>query len=438
MLRAVYGFKLCPCSTGSCSSWNDPSTFWTVGCECRWPPEGRRCGNEQASWVISSRGETLYARGLLLKRTRRLGAVLLDRPGRARSLSAERLRRRCGCPWLKDVAGPPCPFRLQRADSKDRSSTSKARAFWASASRATPHAWSHWATDPWGIAILAVVDDRRAPHRAAARRKASARSSCRCRAALGDPGAGRARHTACDPLTDDGPDRRRRRPRAERGAHARDHLAESRHAAPRAQRGFPLAAHADSPWSVYGQRAKTGSGGRPAGRRRACRKGHRAFPGRGGAHLTRQQLGARIAATGVRTEGQALVHLLALASLRGLAVRGPMLGGQHAYALVRDWLGEQPPVDRELALEELARRYLLGHGPADERDLARWSGPHCATSALDCARSHPSSHSAKTGSWTWPGAHRQRSCRHRACSAPSIPSCSAGAHARHSSAHTAP
>ena len=90
--------------------------------------------------------------------------------------------------------------------------------------------------------------------------------------------------------------------------------------------------------------------------------------------LTRQQLGERIAATGVRTEGQALVHLLGLASLHGLAVRGPMIGGQHAYALVHDWLGEQPRVDRELALAELARRYLLGHGPADERDLARWSG----------------------------------------------------------------
>ena len=90
--------------------------------------------------------------------------------------------------------------------------------------------------------------------------------------------------------------------------------------------------------------------------------------------LTRRQLDERIAATGVRTEGQALIHLLALVSLRGLAVRGPMIGGQHAYALVRDWLGEQPRVDREPALAELARRYLLGHGPADERDLARWSG----------------------------------------------------------------
>jgi hypothetical protein len=90
--------------------------------------------------------------------------------------------------------------------------------------------------------------------------------------------------------------------------------------------------------------------------------------------LTREQLGERIARAGVRTEGQALVHVLMLACLRGLAVRGPIAGGRQAYALVRDWLGPLPPVERGRALAELARRYLAGHGPADARDLARWAG----------------------------------------------------------------
>jgi len=90
--------------------------------------------------------------------------------------------------------------------------------------------------------------------------------------------------------------------------------------------------------------------------------------------LTRAQLGERIAAAGVRTEGQALVHILMLACLRGLAVRGPVIGRQHAYALVRDWLGESRPIERDRALAELARRYLAGHGPADDRDLAKWAG----------------------------------------------------------------
>jgi len=92
--------------------------------------------------------------------------------------------------------------------------------------------------------------------------------------------------------------------------------------------------------------------------------------------LTREQLRERIDAVGVRTAGQALVHVLFAASLRGLIVRGPLVGGRHAFVLARDWLGEEAtrPVDRDAALAELARRYLAGHGPATDRDLARWAG----------------------------------------------------------------
>jgi Winged helix DNA-binding domain len=90
--------------------------------------------------------------------------------------------------------------------------------------------------------------------------------------------------------------------------------------------------------------------------------------------LSRAALRERIAAAGVRNEGQALVHLLLLASLRGTIVRGPMIGTEHAFVLVRDWIGEPAPVDRDRALAELARRYLVGHGPAEDRDLAKWAG----------------------------------------------------------------
>jgi hypothetical protein len=89
---------------------------------------------------------------------------------------------------------------------------------------------------------------------------------------------------------------------------------------------------------------------------------------------TRPQLRERLERVGVPVEGQALVHLLFLTTLRGIAVRGPMVGKEHAYVLVRDWLGEQAPIDCEQALAELARRYLIGHAPADDRDLARWAG----------------------------------------------------------------
>ncbi len=89
---------------------------------------------------------------------------------------------------------------------------------------------------------------------------------------------------------------------------------------------------------------------------------------------TRVQLRERLEGAGLPVAGYVLVHLLFLAAARGITVRGPMVGKEHAYVLVRDWLGEQKPVDRTQALAELARRYLVGHGPADDRDLARWAG----------------------------------------------------------------
>ncbi len=95
---------------------------------------------------------------------------------------------------------------------------------------------------------------------------------------------------------------------------------------------------------------------------------------RDGGPLTRDELRARVDAAGVPTGGQALVHLLMLTCLCGIAVRGPLLDGRHAYVLARDWIGPPPRFEREAALAELARRYLAGHAPADDRDLAKWAG----------------------------------------------------------------
>ena len=91
--------------------------------------------------------------------------------------------------------------------------------------------------------------------------------------------------------------------------------------------------------------------------------------------LNRAQLRERLAAAKVPTAGQALVHVLLLASLRGLIVRGPM-DRRAACVCARARLARRAArrVERGTALAELARRYLAGHGPADDRDLARWAG----------------------------------------------------------------
>jgi Winged helix DNA-binding domain len=109
---------------------------------------------------------------------------------------------------------------------------------------------------------------------------------------------------------------------------------------------------------------------------------------------TRAELRDALDSADVPTAGQALIHVLFYASLRGVCVRGPMRGKEHAFVSARDWLspvmgagwtpertspqfvseGVHPAPSRETSLGELARRYLVGHGPAIDADLARWAG----------------------------------------------------------------
>jgi hypothetical protein len=146
--------------------------------------------------------------------------------------------------------------------------------------------------------------------------------------------------------------------------------------------------------------------------------------------LTRSQLRERVAAAGVRTEGQALVHILLLASIRGLIVRGPVAGRDQAFVLVRDWLGAPPAVmGREAALGELARRYLAGHAPATDRDLARWAGIGLRDARLGSSAWPGAARSSERTAW--PSSRETRGarsprCRRRACLARSIRCCSAG------------
>jgi hypothetical protein len=90
--------------------------------------------------------------------------------------------------------------------------------------------------------------------------------------------------------------------------------------------------------------------------------------------LTRDELRSRLESAGVPTARQALVHVLGRASLDGVLLRGPVVGAEQAFVHPDDWLGPRAAVDPEAALGELARRYLAGHGPAGERDLAAWAG----------------------------------------------------------------
>jgi Winged helix DNA-binding domain len=91
--------------------------------------------------------------------------------------------------------------------------------------------------------------------------------------------------------------------------------------------------------------------------------------------IVRAELADRITAAGLPPDAGVALHVLMLASLRGRAVRGPMIGAQHAYVSPHEWLDSPARAfDGDAALAELARRYVAGHGPASDRDLAKWAG----------------------------------------------------------------
>jgi Winged helix DNA-binding domain len=98
--------------------------------------------------------------------------------------------------------------------------------------------------------------------------------------------------------------------------------------------------------------------------------------------LTRREIADRLRRQGIVTGGQAIAHLVWLAAGQGVICYGPDRGGEQCFVLVRDWLAPSQPKDREVALAELALRYLQAHGPAEPADLAFWSGLRQAEARL--------------------------------------------------------
>ena len=90
--------------------------------------------------------------------------------------------------------------------------------------------------------------------------------------------------------------------------------------------------------------------------------------------LTRSQLQAALATAGIQAEGQRLGYVLMHAELDGLVCSGPGVGRQFTYALLDERVPPTPPLSREEALAELARRYFTSRGPATLHDFVWWSG----------------------------------------------------------------
>jgi len=90
--------------------------------------------------------------------------------------------------------------------------------------------------------------------------------------------------------------------------------------------------------------------------------------------MTRTEIAGRLRRSRIRTEGQAIAHLMWLAAAERSVCFGPHVEGTQTFVLARDWIEEESPRDRDRTLAELAVRYVRAHAPCTPADLAWWSG----------------------------------------------------------------
>ena len=89
--------------------------------------------------------------------------------------------------------------------------------------------------------------------------------------------------------------------------------------------------------------------------------------------MTRADVQTHLAESGLRSSGNAVTLALGIAESDAVVCSGPRRGGTQTYAMLADRAPKARRLDRGDALAELALRYVAGHGPVTERDLAYWA-----------------------------------------------------------------
>lgn len=110
---------------------------------------------------------------------------------------------------------------------------------------------------------------------------------------------------------------------------------------------------------------------------------------RGGNALMRPELYAIWEKAGIATQASRGLHLIFALAHEKLLCFGSRRGRQQTFVLLDEWV---PRPSKPHGLDELARRYLHGHGPATAADLAWWAGitpKEAATALLECGGSRP-------------------------------------------------
>jgi len=76
---------------------------------------------------------------------------------------------------------------------------------------------------------------------------------------------------------------------------------------------------------------------------------------------------------GVMRDRAHAYHLLWFVAQHGVTAMGPQDGKEQTFVRLDRWVGDPRELSRDDALAELAVRYFDSHGPADRKELARWT-----------------------------------------------------------------
>jgi len=93
-----------------------------------------------------------------------------------------------------------------------------------------------------------------------------------------------------------------------------------------------------------------------------------------GKHLTRPELQIALEKAKLPTDDNRLSHMLMHAELAGIICSGAAQGKRTTHALLEERAPKKERITRDEALERLATRYFIGHGPATLKDFIWWSG----------------------------------------------------------------
>lgn len=88
--------------------------------------------------------------------------------------------------------------------------------------------------------------------------------------------------------------------------------------------------------------------------------------------MSRSDVAALLVAHRIDPAGQRAYHLIGYHCMSGLLCQGPLIGRQPSFVLLDAWTPASAEPSREQALLTLAERYVRGHGPVTEKDLAGW------------------------------------------------------------------